>query len=418
MGAANGNDRLHGLDAVRGYALMLGIVYHATMSFLPGPQIWVVRDTHQSLFLSGLFFVSHMFRMTTFFLIAGFFGHIVVEKRGVKAFVKDRAKRIALPLVVGWPILFAAIVGATIYGAYVSSGHMPTAAEHAAAVAHGPRPSPLAFPLTHLWFLYLLLWLYAATLGLRALVLRLDTHGRFRAKADAILATIVESRFAPAALALPGALAMAFTGFGLEWFGIQTPDSSLLPNIPALVAYFTAFGFGWLLHRQSGLMNIWARRWPFHLVLAIALTADCLRMVGAIPHVAPSPIGPQRLLYSAVYSLATWNWTLAVIGLALKHLSNESPVRRYIADSSYWLYLIHLPIVMVLQAMVAKLNLPAEVKILIVLGVALPLMFASYQLMVRRTFIGAILNGRRAVPKTKKGSVKSAPRLAQPEPAE
>jgi peptidoglycan/LPS O-acetylase OafA/YrhL len=413
MGAANGNDRLHGLDAVRGYALMLGIVYHATMSFLPGPQIWPVKDTHSSLFLSGLFFVSHMFRMTTFFLIAGFFGHMVVEKRGVKAFVKDRAKRIALPLVVGWPMLFAAIVGATIYGAYVSSGHMPTMAEHTAVAAKGPPPPPLAFPLTHLWFLYLLLWLYAATLGLRALVLKLDTNGRIQVRADAVLAAIVESRFAPAVLALPGALAMAFTGFGLEWFGIQTPDSSLLPNIPALVAYFTAFGFGWLLHRQSGLMNIWARRWRFHLVLAIALTADCLHMAGVIPHVTPSPIGPQRLLYSAVYSLATWNWMLAVIGLALKHLSNESPARRYVADSSYWLYLIHLPIVMVLQAMVAKLDAPAEVKILIVLSVAFPLMFASYQLMVRRSFIGAILNGRRA-----SKVAKPAPLTAHPEPAE
>ena len=193
-----GLGRLHGLDAVRGYALMLGIVYHATMSYLPGPQIWPVIDTHRSVLLSGLFFVSHIFRMSTFFLIAGFFGHMVVEKRGVKAFVKDRAKRIALPLVVGWPILFAAIVGATIYGAYVSSGHMPTMAEHAAVAAKGPPSPPLAFPLTHLWFLYLLLWLYAATLGLRALVLKLDKAGRIRARADAVLAAIVESRFAPA----------------------------------------------------------------------------------------------------------------------------------------------------------------------------------------------------------------------------
>jgi glucan biosynthesis protein C len=413
MGAANGNDRLHGLDAVRGYALMLGILYHATMSFLPGPQIWVVRDTHLSPFLAGVFFVSHIFRMTTFFLIAGFFGHMVVEKRGVKAFVKDRAKRIALPLVVGWPILFAAIVGATIYGAYVSSGHMPTMAEHAAVAAKGPPPPFLAFPLTHLWFLYLLLWLYAATLGLRALVLRLDARGRIRAAGDAVVASLVESPLTPLALAVPTALAFLCGGPWREWFGVQTPDTSLIPNAEAAVAFFTAFGFGWLLHRQSGLLNIWSRRWPLNLALAIALTGACLAMAGVTPRIDIAKPGWSTAAYAACYATAIWSWTFAAIGLALKYLSNESPVRRYIADSSYWLYLIHLPIVMVLQAMVAKLDAPAEVKILIVLGVAFPLMFASYQLMVRRTFIGAILNGRRA-PKIEK----RAPLPAHPEPAE
>ena len=48
-----------------------------------------------------------------------------------------------------------------------------------------------------------------------------------------------------------------------------------------------------------------------------------------------------------------------------------------------------------IEAMVAKLDAPAEVKILIVLSVAFPLMFASYQLLVRHSFIGAILNGPR-----------------------
>ena len=41
-------ERMHALDAVRGFALMAGIVFHATMSFLPGPQIWITRDSHQS----------------------------------------------------------------------------------------------------------------------------------------------------------------------------------------------------------------------------------------------------------------------------------------------------------------------------------------------------------------------------------
>ena len=47
---------------------------------------------------------------------------------------------------------------------------------------------------------------------------------------------------------------------------------------------------------------------------------------------------------AASYTCATWTWTFAIIGLALRFLSNHSPVRRYIADSSYWLYLIHLPL--------------------------------------------------------------------------
>lgn len=407
VGPSEGADRLHGLDAVRGYALLLGIVYHATMSFIPGRPIWVVQDTHRSVLLSGLFFVSHIFRMTTFFLIAGFFAHMMVEKRGVAAFVKDRAKRILAPLVVGWPILLAAIIAASAYGGYVMTGHIPK------PPPPSPHAPPLALPLTHLWFLYLLLILYGMTLGCRAIVLRLDRSGRFRTRADAVLASIVEHPLAPLALAIPGALAMAFTGFGLEWFGVQTPDSSLIPNAPALIAYFTAFGFGWLLNRQAGLINILARRWRLNLVAALVFTGVCLSMVGITPYLAVSPIGAQRTFYAGAYGLATWSWTFAVIGLALRFLSGHSPVRRYIADSSYWLYLIHLPIVMWLQAVVVKLDWPAEVKIIVVLAVAFPLMFASYQLMVRHTFIGATLNGRRAP---------RAPRLraltVHPEPAE
>ena len=38
------NERLHALDAVRALALLLGIVLHASMSFLPGPQIWASQD--------------------------------------------------------------------------------------------------------------------------------------------------------------------------------------------------------------------------------------------------------------------------------------------------------------------------------------------------------------------------------------
>ena len=85
-----------------------------------------------------------------------------------------------------------------------------------------------------------------------------------------------------------------------------------------------------------------------------------------------------------------------MIGLALRFLSGFSPARRYLADASYWLYLIHMPIVMALQVAVSQLDWPWPVKFAAILAVALPVMLASYQLLVRYTIIGAVLNGRRA----------------------
>jgi hypothetical protein len=402
MQTSNGADRLHGLDAVRGYALLLGILFHATASFLPGRSIWVVTDNHPSYALAGVFYVSHIYRMTTFFLIAGFFAHMTFHKRGQAAFIRDRLKRIAIPLTAGWPLLMGGIVAASAYGAYVATGHVPKPPPPPA------HPVPGAFPLTHLWFLYLLLWLYAATLVGRGITARLDRNGAFRAAVDRMVGVVVKSPLAPLVVALPAALALYGFGPWLAWFGVPTPDMSLIPNPPAAIQFMTAFGFGWLLHRQADLLQVWRSRWPLNLALAVGLTVACLAMIGLKPVVAPAAPGLAKFAYAAAYSLAMWTWTFAVIGLALRFLSGFSPVRRYIADSSYWLYLIHLPLVIALQAAVSRLDWPWEAKIAVILGAAFPLMFASYELFVRHSFIGAILNGRRA-PRRAPG------RLAQPE---
>src|SRR5512143_745855 len=96
-------ERLHALDAVRGFALLLGIVFHSTMSFFNGPQqMWFIVDKSPSTTLTLLFYVLHIFRMTMFFFIAGFFAHLLYHRRGAPAFIRARLRRIGLPLGVGW----------------------------------------------------------------------------------------------------------------------------------------------------------------------------------------------------------------------------------------------------------------------------------------------------------------------------
>jgi peptidoglycan/LPS O-acetylase OafA/YrhL len=368
---------------------MLGVVFHATMSFLPGPSVWVVTDTERTPVLGALFFVSHIFRMTTFFLIAGFFAHMTFHKRGAKAFVIDRAKRIALPLVISWPLLITGIALGAGYAVYVATGVFPT------KPPPSPPAPPFSFPLTHLWFLYLLLWLYAGTLLVRGLTAKLDAGGRLRGAVDRVVAGLVGSPLAPVVLAIPTATAFTLTPGWLAWFGTPTPDMNLIPNAPAAIEFGLAFGFGWLLQRQTGLLAKLRERWILNLAAAVALTTACLVMLGTTPVVTPDKEVLPRLLHAATYALAIWTWTFAVIGMALRFLSNYSPARRYIADSSYWIYLIHLPLVIFLQAWVSRLDWAWELKFAVVLGVGFAVMFLTYELLVRHTFIGAMLNGRR-----------------------
>ena len=172
-------ERLHALDAVRGCAMLLGIVFHASFSFVPTPfKISFVEDNHRSLALAVLVFTTHVFRMTTFFLIAGFFAHMSFHRRGVTAFIGDRLKRIALPLAVGWPIVFGAILAVAAWAA--NEGYLPISP---------PLPFPTfpAFPLGHLWFLYVLLEFYAAILILRGGVALMDRSGGIRAGVDRLV---------------------------------------------------------------------------------------------------------------------------------------------------------------------------------------------------------------------------------------
>jgi hypothetical protein len=69
--------------------------------------------------------------------------------------------------------------------------------------------------------------------------------------------------------------------------------------------------------------------------------------------------------------------------------------------------LIHLPVAMVFQVLFANIAWPWFVKFPIMLAVAIALMLLSYQLLVRNTFIGAVLNGKRIPGKDRKPPAES-----------
>ncbi|WP_457390535.1 ATP-binding cassette domain-containing protein [Roseateles sp. P5_E1] len=380
-------ERLHALDAVRSFALLLGVAFHASMSFIPGiPKgLWAMSDNSPSAFLGDAAFVAHSFRMTLFFFIAGYFARLQHQKLGTAGFWLNRGKRIAVPLVVGWPLMFVAII--FVWGAGMQK------------VFNGAPPAPPempktfgALPLFHLWFLYQLLWLYAGALLLRSAIAALDRGQVLRGWVDRVTTAALRWPAGALLLGLPLAGCLLSLQMWIPAVGIPTPDQSLIPQLSATVGFGTAFIFGWLVHRAPGALAALGAGWLLHLALAIASSAVCLYILKTQP-----PFGmpdTPKLVFALSFVASAWSWTFAITGLALRFLSGHSPALRYVADASYWIYLVHLPLVCALQVWVGDWPLHWGAKYPLVLLGSLAVLLLSYHWLVRSTVIGKVLNGR------------------------
>ena len=83
------------------------------------------------------------------------------------------------------------------------------------------------------------------------------------------------------------------------------------------------------------------------------------------------------------------------IGFFRHFFSGEHKVIRYVSDSSYWLYIAHLPVIMLVQAWISPWDIPAFPKFLIACALTTLPLLLIYEYGVRYTFVGTLLNGKR-----------------------
>ncbi|GAA3227625.1 acyltransferase family protein [Pseudonocardia petroleophila] len=365
--------RLHGLDALRAAALGLGIVLHSLIPFAPG-ALWLVTDSVTSDAVNVPLVLIHLFRMVLFMMLAGYFGRMVLHRRGTGAYLRDRALRILLPLVAFWPVAVLSLgilVGVNV--ALRGVEPPPTPAADASPL--------LAFTPGQLWFLLVLMECVLITVVVRAVARRLagpDRVARLSGRAGALLA----SPWGVGLAAVPYLVGLLVQGHTAG--GIVEPFT-VLPEVAPLVTYLGAFGVGWFLQARPDALTRLAATWPVHLGAAVVLSAVVLLGAAALPLWAAA----------AITALAGWTWTYGLVGVCSRYLTRERPVVRYLADASYWMYLLHLPLLVGIEILLADLAWPIPVKLVLTWAVTAVVLLLGYDLLVRGTWLGAWLNGRR-----------------------
>ena len=97
--------------------------------------------------------------------------------------------------------------------------------------------------------------------------------------------------------------------------------------------------------------------------------------------------------YASVYM------TIYCLIMGKQLLNKKNKILRLISDSSYWVYLIHVPLLFLIQFYLLDSSLPMMMQFFVSCGLTVGMGLVSYLLLIKPTPIGWMLNGRKKVVK-------------------
>ncbi|MDP2370183.1 acyltransferase family protein [Rhodoferax sp.] len=377
-------DRLYALDNLRAVMMWLGVVLHVAVIYMVAPSPLPWHDHQRSEVADILVVLIHSFRMPVFFILAGFFVTMLVQRRGVQGMLKNRLMRLGLPFVLLWPVIYGVcgllallFVHRMVRGTWgIEPSLIP------------PREDAPMWNTLHLWFLWMLMWFSLFTAALAPLARA--TPSALRARLAAAFGRLAGSAWGFVVLAAP----LALLGAGYK-DGFVSASGAFLPPLAEWLhnGWFYLFGLA-LYGQRDRLLARYQRRWSAYVGAGLLCFAVALTLVG-LHRDHGVAISHFTFWFALAYNACTWLWSFALIGLFLRYVSRPHPGLSYLAQSSYWVYLIHMPATIGFGALLYGATLPALIKMPLNIIATTAVSLLTYHFLVRSTPLSSLLNGRR-----------------------
>ena len=180
-----------------------------------------------------------------------------------------------------------------------------------------------------------------------------------------------------------------------------------LPSITILLNFIVFFLAGWVLYTRREVVEHLKNNVRFYTPIAVCLLLAMLwvaethwhyeKLLGEDENSADliSKEAAYLNLATGIQAACVWFVIFSLIGLTEKFIAKSNPVTSYFVDSSYWVYLIHRPFCTVFAAILTRWDAPGALKFFAVIMIVSIICVVSYHYLVRNTWIGLLLNGRK-----------------------
>jgi len=383
--------RLHYLDGLRVLAILTVFVYHSTRFF--NMEDWHVKNPtwYPWVEVWNVFAVTWM--MPLMFVISGASLFYAIGKGGAGKFVRDKALRLLVPLLVGvfthasLQVYLERVTHGQFSGSYLQ--FLPHYFE---GFYEGGNPASGNFALTgiHLWYLF---WLFLFSIMLYPLFRWLKGGGR------RVLSRLGDWLALPKAiylLALPTILLLMLVDPGNPVMAKKEAGWSL-------VIYLWLLLSGFVIVSHDGLQaSVRRLRW-FSLALAVVSIGAFLFLVF---QTTPSAFGtPHYALISGLRGLSSWCCVLAILGMGMQRLNFSTPLLSYANEAVLPFYLLHQTVLLSVGYFVVQWPIPDLLKWAIILVASFAIIRVLYEFLVRRFDVMRFLFGLK--PLTKQPAARS-----------
>ncbi len=369
-----------GLDLVRVLAALGVVLLHAGVPYLRHPMpglTWSVTDSASEL-VDVMFWSIEIFIMPVFLVIAGFLLTPTLVRRGPSGMLAARWKRLARPLLFG--VLVILPIDFYLWlGGWVSEGIIPVRKMQSLKFDGGVDRD--LWGLSHLWFLlYMLTYI--------VLVAAVATIAQRSSRLSRLLKNIQR----PTVL-LPIAAIVAVMTVGIRpevvW-GFQHRFEPVPSKWLYSLMFFLA-GMVWATHDPKLLSLSRLAQWRY---VGLASVCGVAALMMGRWHLAMDAgqhesLATKALLATLTVTAAT---SLATVGIAVAvaNTRRTGRVMAYLAAASFWLYLVHHPLLVLVHIDLKWLlpSAPGAIKMVISFAISVAVSLAMYEVLVRRTRFG------------------------------